>query len=70
LIAAWTWTFFSLHQPDIALSDIGLVWVTILTTLILFWQFVPLPGILLLPYLAWVSFATVLTWTIWPMNQS
>jgi translocator protein len=69
LNAAWTWTFFGLHRPDLALVDILVLWVAILMTLILFWQLVPLAGILLLPYLAWVSFATALTWKIRQLNQ-
>ena len=51
LNAAWTWTFFGLHRPDLALADILVLWAAILMTLILFWQLVPLAGILLLPYL-------------------
>jgi len=69
LNAAWTWTFFGLHRPNLALGDIVILWMAILLTLILFWKLVPLDGILLFPYLAWVSFATVLTWTIWRLNQ-
>lgn len=69
LNAAWTWLFFGRHQIRAALIDIGVLWVTILATLVSFWKLEPLAGILLLPYLAWVSFATLLTWTIWRMNR-
>ena len=69
LNTAWTWTFFGLHRPGIAFADIVLLWMLILATLTLFWQFVPLAGILLLPYLAWVSFASYLNLSIWRMNQ-
>ncbi len=69
LNTAWTWTFFGLHRPGIALADIVVLWVFILATLTLFWQFVPLAGILLLPYLVWVSFASYLNLTIWRMNR-
>jgi benzodiazapine receptor len=69
LNASWTWTFFGLHRPGAALADIILLWVFILVTLTLFWQFEPLAGALLIPYLAWVSFAAYLNWTIWRMNQ-
>ena len=44
------------------------LWVAILMTMILFWRLVPVAGILLVPYLAWVSFASVLNGTIWRMN--
>jgi len=69
LNAAWTWLFFGRHRLDIALLDIVVLWVVILTTLLSFWGLEPLAGALLLPYLAWVSFATVLNWTIWRMNR-
>jgi translocator protein len=69
LNAAWTWLFFGLHRPFGALVDILILWLAILATLIWFWQLEPIAGILLLPYLAWVSFATVLNWTIWRMNR-
>ena len=64
LNAAWTWTFFGLHKIGIALADIAVLWVFILATLTLFWRFIPLAGILLLPYLVWVSFAAILNLTI------
>jgi translocator protein len=69
LNAAWTWLFFGLHRTRDALIDIGVLWVVILTTLISFWRLELVAGILLIPYLAWVSFATVLNWTIWRMNR-
>ncbi len=69
LNAVWTWLFFGRHQIRGALIDIVILWVTILATLISFWKLEPLAGMLLLPYLAWVSFATVLNWTIWQMNR-
>lgn len=69
LNTAWTWTFFGLHRIGIALADIAVLWVFILATLTLFWQFVPLAGILLLAYLAWVSFAAILNLTIFKLNR-
>ena len=69
LNAAWTWIFFGRHRIRGALIDIVVLWVTILATLISFWTLEPLAGILLLPYLAWVSFAAMLNWTIWQMNR-
>lgn len=69
LNAGWTWLFFGRHRIRGALIDIAILWVAILTTLISFWRLEPLAGILLLPYLAWVSFAAVLNWTIWQMNR-
>jgi tryptophan-rich sensory protein len=69
LNAAWTWLFFGLHRTRDAFIEIGILWITILATLISFWKLEPVAGILLLPYLAWVSFAAMLNWTIWRMNR-
>ena len=69
LNAAWTWLFFGRHRIRGALIDIAVLWVTILVTLIFFGRLEPLAGILLLPYLAWVSFAMLLNWTIWRLNR-
>lgn len=64
----WSWLFFGWQQGALALADIVLLWVLILTTIIRFWSINPLAGILLLPYLAWVSFATVLNHAVWQLN--
>ncbi len=67
--ALWTPLFFGAHRIDLALIDIALLWCTLATTLMLFWRVRVLAGALLIPYLAWVSFAAVLNFTIWRMNQ-
>lgn len=56
----WSYFFFRLHNPGAALADLALLWVAILATLLLFWRLLPLAGALLVPYLAWVSFAAFL----------
>ena len=68
LNAAWSWLFFGLHRPDLAFADIVLLWLSILATLLLFWRETRLAGAVLIPYLAWVSFATLLNWTLWRLN--
>ena len=68
LNAAWSWLFFGLHRPGLAFAEIVLLWIAILATLVLFWRLERLAGILLVPYLAWVSFATVLNYTLWQLN--
>jgi translocator protein len=70
LNAVWTWTFFKLHRTGVALADILVLLMLILALLALFWEFDPLAGALLLPYVLWVLFATVLTWSIWSMNRT
>ena len=69
LNSAWSWLFFGLHRPGTALVEIVVLWTVILATLISFWRLAPLAGVLLVPYLAWVSFAAVLNWSIWRMNH-
>ena len=68
LNGAWSWIFFGLRQPGAALVEIVVLWLAILATVIGFWRLRPLAGGLLLPYLAWVSFATALNAAIWRLN--
>ncbi len=66
--ALWTWLFFHWHHGALALAEILILWGLILGTAILFWRIRPLAGALLLPYLAWVTFASVLTYSVWQRN--
>lgn len=68
LNALWTPLFFGLHRPGWALAEILVLLATILATMRAFWRVDRPAGLLLLPYAAWVSFATVLNWTIWRLN--
>ena len=68
LNALWTPLFFGLHQPGWALAEILVLLTAILATIRVFWRVDRPAGLLLLPYAAWVAFATVLNWTIWRMN--
>lgn len=69
LNAVWTPLFFGLHSPFAALIDLTLLWPTLAAAIVLFWRIVPLAGGILLPYLAWVSFAWVLNLGTWYMNR-
>ena len=69
LNAAWSWLFFGRHDIPMALADILVLLAAIVLTLVLFWKKHRVAGALLLPYLAWVSFATVLTWTLNRLNS-
>jgi len=64
----WTWLFFVWHLGVLAFVEILILWALILATTIAFWRIRPIAGVLLLPYLAWVSFASVLTLAIWKSN--
>jgi benzodiazapine receptor len=66
--ALWTWLFFVWHQGGLAFAEILLLWLLILITAMMFWRHSRVAGALLLPYWAWVSFASVLTWAIWKGN--
>ncbi len=68
LNAAWSWLFFGLHEMGIAFIEILVLWLSILVCIILFWRIVPISGILLVPYLLWVTFASVLNYTLWQLN--
>ena len=67
--ALWSPLFFGLHQPVLAFADIVLLWLALLGTIIAFWKARPLAGALLLPYLAWVTFASALNFAIWQLNR-
>lgn len=65
---AWTPTFFGLHRPDLGLTVIVLLWIAIAVTIALFAAVSVPAALLLVPYLAWVSFATALNFAIWHLN--
>ncbi len=69
LNALWSWLFFGLNRPDLAFFEIILLWGLILATMILFWRVRPAAGALFVPYLLWVSFASVLNHTLWKLNS-
>ena len=64
----WSAAFFGQHSPLLALAVIVPLWLTILLTIVKFRAISSLAGNLLVPYLLWVSFATVLNFTIWQLN--
>jgi len=65
---AWSPVFFGLHQITAALWVIIALDVAVVVTILLFWRVRKLAALLLLPYLAWVLFATVLTWEFRQLN--
>lgn len=68
LNAAWTPLFFGARELVAASVLIVVLWLAIAATIVLFWRVYRLAGALLLPYLVWVGYATVLTITIARMN--
>ena len=70
LNAAWTLIFFGWKQPGLAAVEIAILWAAIAATLIGFYGLSPLAGLLLVPYLAWVTFAGFLNLAIWRLNRA
>jgi benzodiazapine receptor len=64
----WSYLFFGAHRPDLAFADIVALWLAILATTIAFWRVTAPAGALLLPYLCWVGFASVLNLQLWRLN--
>ena len=65
---AWTPIFFGMQRPGLALAEIVLMLAVILAATVSFVRVSRTATILMLPYCAWVSFATALNWAIWRMN--
>ena len=69
LNALWSFLFFGLQNPFLALAEILLLWLMIFETIKLFKPIDALASKLLIPYLLWVSFAMVLNGAIWWLNR-
>jgi translocator protein len=65
----WSAIFFAFHRIGAALVEIAVLDLAILATAILFFRRDRLAGLILLPYLAWTGFATVLTHAFWTLNR-
>jgi tryptophan-rich sensory protein len=68
LNALWSWLFFAWKLGGLAFAEVTLLWIAIAATLAAFWRVRPLAGALLVPYLAWVSFAAALNYALWRAN--
>jgi tryptophan-rich sensory protein len=68
--ALWSWLFFTWHLGQWAFIDIALLWLLLVATLVAFWRLRPLAGMLLVPYLLWVSFAAALCFSVWQQNPA
>ena len=66
----WSLIFFRWHAIAGALGEVSILWLAILATMVLFWELHPLAGWLMVPYLAWVSFATALNLGILRLNRN
>ena len=64
----WSFIFFCLQRIDLALTEILILWVFIILTIFAFARISKTAAWLLVPYISWVSFASMLTYTIYRLN--
>jgi benzodiazapine receptor len=64
----WSLLFFGLRSPFHAFLEIILLWVLIMASIITFYRIDRRAGLLLVPYILWVSFAAFLNYSIWQLN--
>ena len=69
LNALWSYLFFGLKNPLLALIEIVLLWLMIYETYAVFKKVHKTAGYLFIPYLAWVTYATALNGAIWWLNK-
>ena len=65
----WSFLFFHLKNPMWAFIEIVILWFAILVTIIAFYRIVKMAGLLLTPYLLWVTFAAFLNYFLWTLNR-
>jgi tryptophan-rich sensory protein len=65
----WSFLFFGAHAVGLALIEVVLLWASIAVTGFKFWKIDRTAGVLFVPYLAWVSFATLLNASLWWLNS-
>jgi tryptophan-rich sensory protein len=68
--ALWSWLFFAWHRGALAAGEVLVLLLLILATTVAFWRISRTAAALLVPYLLWVSFASLLTWSLWQSNAS
>jgi tryptophan-rich sensory protein len=68
LNVAWSALFFGARMPGAAFVELVVLWLAIVATTVAFFRKSVPAGVLLVPYLAWVTFAGVLNFTLWRMN--
>lgn len=68
LNAGWSGLFFGLRRPDLAFAEIILLWLSIAAAIAAFAGVDQTAALLLTPYFVWVTFASVLNFTVWRLN--
>jgi len=70
LNAAWSWFFFVRRSGRLATIEVSLLLTAVASTMVAFWRRDPTAGLLFVPYVMWVSFATALTVSVWRRNPA
>ncbi len=65
----WSFLFFFLKNPLAGFIDIIVLWISILVTILLFYPLSKVGALLLVPYILWVTFASVLNYFLWQLNR-
>jgi benzodiazapine receptor len=68
LNALWSYLFFGLHRPGLAFFEILALWSLAVVVAVLFWREVRSAGVLMVPYVLWVGFASYLNFALWRLN--
>jgi len=66
----WSFIFFYFNKIGIALIDITLLWISIVIMLVMFYKIKPIASYVNIPYLLWVTFATILNAAYYFLNRS
>lgn len=66
--ALWSWLFFGWKQGALAFVDILVLVALVCATMLAFVRARPMAAVLLLPYLAWITFASALNFAVWRAN--
>lgn len=66
--ALWSWLFFGWHRGALAAAEVLVLLALVAWTVAAFWKVRRAAALLLVPYLLWVGFASLLTWSVWQRN--
>lgn len=66
--ALWSFFFFGIRRMDLALVDVGILWLSIALFIVVAWPVAPLASLLFVPYLVWVSAAAMLNHSVRSLN--
>jgi len=68
LNALWSALFFGMRRMDLAFYEVCFLWLSILGFIVTAWPVSQTAALLFVPYLAWVTTAATLNWTVWSLN--